>query len=218
MVLFVILLACHSGPSIKKLNKEEIKTLSALQTNIPMGWVFEFHRMTGEDSWDTYICGHCPTGTILYFNDAAIPKNSKKEPWRRYYSPRLVNYTPFNKGVDVLDEVDGNEFVLAGKSKIVERLDNRGILIAMDTQRLIEFKATNLVYELVDNEGQIYILYQYVDELGLATLPYMPLPEGWTYRTRVLDNPLSIENRSGSVMVYMNEDTPHLWQRYATID
>jgi len=75
------------------------------------------------------------------------------------------------------------------------------------------FDAGKTVYELVDPDGRAYVLQarcvgvdQGMTEESLATLgERLALPEGWTYRTRVLESELVIDTSATLATVVQDE-------------
>ena len=75
------------------------------------------------------------------------------------------------------------------------------------------FDAGKPVYELVDPDGLAYVMQAYcigvdpgMDEPGLATLGgRLSMPEGWTYRTRVLEDELVVDTTATVATVLQDE-------------
>lgn len=86
-----------------------------------------------------------------------------------------------------------------------------GNTVRRDTQFL--FRAGQEVYELIDPDGRIYIMQSYSravdDTLGEADLARLggrlALPDGWTFRVRVLDADHVVEDQSGIATVIQDE-------------
>jgi len=83
----------------------------------------------------------------------------------------------------------------------------------VDRQAVFFFDAGSPIYELVDPDGNAYVLQAYcigVDPtLSEADLPglgdRLDLPEGWTYRTRVLDEELIVDTSEAVATVLQDE-------------
>lgn len=82
------------------------------------------------------------------------------------------------------------------------------------------FEAGTEVYELVDPDGHVYVMQSYSliedRDLTAADLPTLgerlDLPEGWSYRARILDEPLLVElGPDGAIVV--NDDFDNAYQR-----
>ena len=77
------------------------------------------------------------------------------------------------------------------------------------------FNAGEEIYELIDAEGRQWVMQtwsQVADpSLSRADLPglasRLELPEGWTYRSRVLDSELRVDTRSRSAQVLQDNLT-----------
>lgn len=61
------------------------------------------------------------------------------------------------------------------------------------------FKAGRKVYELIDPQGNVYVMQSYTDAVAPLTLkkldyiaPYNDMPKGWKYRARVLKKDLNL--------------------------
>jgi hypothetical protein len=86
-----------------------------------------------------------------------------------------------------------------------ERHVNRGAVFFFD--------AGKTVYELVNPDGVAYVMQAYcvgvdptIDEPSLAGLgERLALPEGWTYRTRVLDTELVVDTSQSVATVLQDE-------------
>lgn len=86
-----------------------------------------------------------------------------------------------------------------------ERNVNRGAVFFFDAGRP--------VYELVSPEGTAYVLQAYcvgvdptLTEAGLASLgDRLALPEGWTYRVRILDEELVVDTSASLATVLQDE-------------
>jgi hypothetical protein len=86
-----------------------------------------------------------------------------------------------------------------------ERYVNRGAVFFFD--------AGSVVYELINPEGKAYIMQAYcigVDPtIPLESLPALgeklSMPEGWTYRTRVLDEELVVDTSDHLATVLQDE-------------
>ncbi|MEM9039040.1 MAG: hypothetical protein AAGD33_03995 [Actinomycetota bacterium] len=82
------------------------------------------------------------------------------------------------------------------------------------------FDAGTEVYELIDPDGDVYTMQSYshiVDtSIAAADLPTLgdrlDLPEGWTYSSRVLEEPLVVELAEGGALV-VNDDLRNSYQR-----
>lgn len=84
---------------------------------------------------------------------------------------------------------------------------------AVDRRTTFTFAAGRPVYELVDAQGNVYVMQTWsqqkdptlveADLAGLA--PRLSLPEGWTYRTRTLDEPLIVDTTAAAAQVLQDD-------------
>ena len=87
----------------------------------------------------------------------------------------------------------------------MERHVNRGAVFFWD--------AGSVVYELVNPEGKAYVMQAYcigvdptINQANLATLgERLSLPEGWTYRSRILDEELVVDTTDHIATVLQDE-------------
>jgi hypothetical protein len=83
----------------------------------------------------------------------------------------------------------------------------------IDRGAMFYFDAGKPVHELVDPEGTAYVLQALcigvdptMSEVGLTTLgERLRMPDGWTYRTRILDEELVIDTTVGVAVVLQDE-------------
>jgi hypothetical protein len=83
----------------------------------------------------------------------------------------------------------------------------------VDRGALFFFDAGKPVYELVDPDGVAYVMQAYCDAVDAtmdeASLPSLgdrlALPEGWTYRTRILDEELVVDT-TGTVATVIQDE------------
>ncbi len=85
--------------------------------------------------------------------------------------------------------------------------------VHVDRGAVFFFDAGKPVYELVDPDGLAYVMQAYcigvdpsTDEAGLTTLgERLTMPEGWTYRVRVLDEELVVDTTDAVATVLQDE-------------
>ncbi len=84
---------------------------------------------------------------------------------------------------------------------------------SVDRRALFAFDAGSAVYELVDPAGAVFVMQSYcisVDPtLTASTLAALgerlALPDGWTFRSRLLDRELVVDTRSTQAVVVQDE-------------
>jgi hypothetical protein len=84
---------------------------------------------------------------------------------------------------------------------------------AVDRRTVFSFDAGHEVYELVSADGTVYLMQTWsqqedptlveADLAGLA--PRLALPEGWTYRSRTLDEPLRVDTTTAAAQVLQDD-------------
>jgi hypothetical protein len=84
---------------------------------------------------------------------------------------------------------------------------------AVDRRTVFTFAAGRPVYELVGPEGEVYVMQTWsqqkdptlveADLAGLA--PRLDLPEGWSYRARTLDEPLTVDTTTVAAQVLQDD-------------
>ena len=86
-------------------------------------------------------------------------------------------------------------------------------LVRVDRRAVFFFDAGKPVHELVDPDGLAYVMQAYcvgvdpmLNEEALPALgERLALPEGWTYRTRILDTELVVDTTSSMATVVQDE-------------
>jgi len=83
----------------------------------------------------------------------------------------------------------------------------------VDRRTIFAFAAGSQIFELLDPTGKVYVMQAYcvavdpsLDEAALAELgSRLDLPEGWSYRTRILEADLEIDTREVVAQVLQDE-------------
>lgn len=84
---------------------------------------------------------------------------------------------------------------------------------AVDRKTVFTFDAGSRVYELLTPDGDVYVMQSWsqqidptLDEAALSELgSRLALPDGWTFATRVLDEPLQIVTTESDAQVIQDE-------------
>ena len=80
------------------------------------------------------------------------------------------------------------------------------------------YQAGKPVYELVDLEGHVYVLQARSEDVPLDWLPtlgerFESLPEGWSYRTRVLEEDLILDLKRDEQFYNVGDEFHQYYQR-----
>ena len=83
----------------------------------------------------------------------------------------------------------------------------------VDRKAVFSYATGSTVYELVASDGTTYVMQSWsqqvdptLDEAALAQLAArLQLPSGWTYRVRVLDEPLQVDTTDTDAVVLQDE-------------
>jgi hypothetical protein len=122
--------------------------------------------------------------------------------------------TKVNRREPVLHEFNG---ILMRRIAVVDLGDSPGTSpytdVHVDRGAVFFFDAGKPVYELVDPDGLAYVMQALcvgvdpsIDEAALATLgERLAMPEGWTYRVRVLDDELVVDTTGRVATVLQDE-------------
>ena len=128
--------------------------------------------------------------------------------------------------LDLIPEIPGEEFELIAKTlsgSIVEMGEN-GLIAMVEVMRdtLFRYPAGSRVHELTDPDENIFILFVYeVDSEDFDTsyfeaedaLTDHPVPEGWTYSTRILNEDLIMDSNGIATVLAFRADISSAWQK-----
>lgn len=160
-----------------------------------------------------YICLSCADDLASAYDAATLPAGTERVPWREMIAarttmrpvPGLENVEP----LDILPQVEGAEFVLAAAPQ--EGVTKEGwVFLWMKSDRTISWDAGDVVHEITDGK-QVYVAFALLRGTDPAALNELPLPTGWSYRSRKLDAPLTLDAH-GAPRVALNLNAAHLWQ------
>lgn len=200
-------------------------------TSSPAGaqeYVLEVRQLTGENFFarNVYICGQC---TPEQFAGVTAPPGFEKALPKLFVpdeaTPELPTPPPgVAPSLDLVLDIPGDDFRYVAHLATAELIGigaGVGPLVVADVERSVEFRygAGSLVHELTDPEGYSWILFSFALSLtgtyDLAqpdALAPLPIPDGWTYASRVLDEELVI-NSFGLAKVFAQGQF-NSWQRY----
>jgi hypothetical protein len=194
-------------------------------------YVLEVRELTGENffSRHVYICTEC---TPEEFATVVPPAGFEKAPAKLFMPAEGVG-TPATPppgtpaALDLLLDVPGAEFdyiarVLNGALLGFDA--NFGVLATAEVERFIQFRydAGDVVHELIDANGDPWILFSFALELlpdydvdQVGSLAGLPIPAGWSYTSRVLDEELVISS-NGLASIFA-QGLYNSYQRYTPV-
>ena len=80
------------------------------------------------------------------------------------------------------------------------------------------YKSGKPVYELVDADGNVYVLQARSEDVPMEWLPTLGermkmLPEGWSYRTRILEEDLILDLKRDETFYNVGDEFHQYYQR-----
>ena len=191
-------------------------------------YILEVQQSTGENVFarNVYVCPDC---TLEQFAAVTPPVGFvKKDPKLRVPDASSSVLPTPGPGVapslDLVPDIPGDDFDYIARvtsGQILEIVPGFGPLATAEVARDVEFRyaAGRLVHELSDPDGFRWILFSYdlslLDDYDLeqpGSLAPLPIPDGWTYASRVLDQELVIDS-NGLAHVFAQGELNN-WQRY----
>jgi len=127
--------------------------------------------------------------------------------------------------VDFIPEIPGDEFAFVARvlSGAVVGFDfTVGALTKLQVARDVKFTydAGTVIHEVIDDSGARYLLFNFDTEsvadyelMAEGSLAGLPLPAGWSYESRTLDEEFSI--RSGGLATVFSQGSLASYQQYA---
>ena len=193
------------------------------------GFTLKVHQNTGENPFAqlAYQCNAC---TFEDYAGLEPPEGWTKGPTQMVIPSGEMLSTPVFEGVpatiDLIAELPGDEFELIAKSLNGTVLEMSGtrLVALVDVMRdtLFRYPAGGRVHEVTDPEGQVFILFAFevatmdadraVFESADALSDY-PVPEGWTYTTRVLADELVLATEGVATVLSIRGEVSSVWQR-----
>lgn len=191
-------------------------------------YILEVQKATGENPFarHVYVCADCTLGQF----EAVTPPAGfvKAAPKLRVPdSTSSVLPTPelgVAAGLDLVPEIPGDDFHYIARvqsGSILGIVPGFGPLAIAEVARDVEFRfaAGRLVHELSDPDGLRWILFacdlSLLDDYDLEepdSLAPLPIPDGWSYASRVLDRELVIDSNGLAHVLAQGE--LNNWQRY----
>lgn len=197
--------------------------------DIGSAFTLKMHKGTDENPFAqlAYECNKC---SFEQFAAIEPPPEWSKGPTQVILPLGELRSTPSFDGVpssmDFVPEIPGNEFELIAKvldGSIVEFGDN-GIMALVNVMRDTRFRfpAGSRVHEVTDPEGAIFVLFAYEVESedfdspdfeAADALAHYPVPEGWTYSTRIVDEELVMDSNDVATVLSIPRSPSSVWQQ-----
>lgn len=232
-----LLLGCGSGSdsgSSQTTASSSVPDADAVAASDPSAatgsaFTLKMHRPTGETPF-TQLAYECDECSFEQFAAIEPPDGWSKGPAQVILPIGELRSTPTFEGVpstmDFIPEIPGDEFTLIAKTidgTIVENGDN-GLMVVADVMRdeFFRFPEGSRVHEVTDPEGNVFVLFAYeVESVDFASpdfdvadaLADHPVPEGWTYSTRVLDEDLVMESNGVATVLAITQEPHSVWQQ-----
>jgi hypothetical protein len=173
---------------------------------------------TKAEVWGTQGLNDCPEAAFSAIDLAAV-------------SAELGSTTALANGPRywVLDDIVANELAGTGEIRDFGGIEMRSIAtvdlgpglpnrspytpVSVNRDTEFRFESGRTIYELTAPDGSSYVMQSYSQEvdpiLGVAALDglgtRLALPDGWTFRSRTLDEPLVVEDDGGVATVVQDE-------------
>lgn len=191
-------------------------------------YILEVQQPTGENAFarNVYLCPDC---TLEQFDAVIPPVDFVKAAPKLFVANASSSVPPtpgpgVAPGLDLVPDIPGDDFgyvARATSGDVLGFATGFGPLAAADVARDVEFRyaAGRLVHELSDPDGFRWILFAFdlslLDDYDLEqadSLAPLPIPAGWTYASRVLDQELVVDS-NGLARVFA-QGALNNWQRY----
>ena len=128
--------------------------------------------------------------------------------------------------VDLMEEIPGDEFELIAHSlngRLVQ-IGGDGIMAVVNVARnsAFRFPEGRRIHELTDPAGDVFVLFAYEVTSDPPELPDFqspialdgyPMPDGWTYTTRIVEETLMMDSNGLAVVLSIRSDISSTWQK-----
>ena len=189
-------------------------------------YILEVQEPTGENLFarNVYLCADC---TLAQFADVTAPPGFIKAPPKLVVPDAAVTSRPtpplgVAPGLDLVLDIPGDDFDFVahvGDGELLGFVPGFGPFAISQVERdsVFQYDAGRVVHEVSDPDGSSWILFSFdivqtADLDQLDSLSGLPLPEGWSYDSRVLDQPIVI--RSNGLAEVFTQGQLNLYQRY----
>jgi len=173
-----------------------------------------------------YECSEC---TIAQQATIEPPPGWSKGPVQVALPIGALLSTPSVEGepasVDFLPDMPGNEYKLIAVVRDGRLLESEGggVMVVTEVERysMFRYPANSRVHELTDPEGNVYVLFAYEVESEDFTDPDFqsadalagdPVPVGWRYSTRVLEQDLVLHTDGVATVLAIRAAVTSTWQ------
>lgn len=191
-------------------------------------YILEVQQPTGENPFTrhVYVCGTCG---LDQFADVAAPPGFVKAQSKLFLADASSAVFPtappgVAQSLDLVLDIPGDDFGYIARvtgGELLGIVPGFGPLATSSVERQVRFRydAGGVVHELADPDGFRWILFAFdlqlmddfdVEQIGsLATLP---IPAGWSYESRVLEQDLFIDSQGLARVLAQGQ--LNNWQRY----
>jgi hypothetical protein len=189
------------------------------------------HKMiksTGDNLF-SQLAYECPECSISQQSSIEPPPGWQKGPIQVALPIAAMLSTPSVEGepdsVDFLPGVPGKEYGLIAVVRDGELLDSggNGVMAITEVERntMFRYPANSRVHELTDPKGNVFVLFAYevtsensigVDFQSSAALQNDPIPVGWRYTTRILEQDLVMHARGLATVLAIRSSVTSTWQ------
>ena len=222
-VLFVVNMAFLIGTCAACSDSEAESVESRLDYTLKM------QTSAGESpfAYYSYECNAC---TLSQFFAIDPPDGWQKAPAQvilpngELEAALIIDDVPLS--IDFIEEIPGEEFELIAHSmngRIVQ-IGGDGIMAVVNVARntVFRFPAGRRVHELTDPAGDVFVLFAFEVTSELSEMPDLqsanaldgyPLPNGWTYTNRLLEEAFVMDSNGLAVVLSIRADISSTWQK-----
>jgi hypothetical protein len=190
-------------------------------------YILEMQQLTGENPFARIVYG-CRTCDLEQFRAIPTPEGwVKGTPMIVVPQGDLVpppRWKGIARSMDFVPGIAGNEFDLFARVRNGELVgltaDGPTAISQVERDTTFVYPAGTVVHEVTDPDGRRYVLFAValrlvragIDLESTGAFSSVPLPDGWTYASRKLDDALTV--RSGGLAHVFSQVERSLWQRY----
>ena len=186
-------------------------------------------QSTGESQFTqlAYQCDECSFEQLAAID---APEGWTKSPTQVLLPEGIMRSVPSFDGVpnsiDFVDEIPGEEFRLIAKvlDATILQMGPKGLVVVAEVMRdtVFTYPSGGRVHELTDPDGTVFVLFVFEVESKDFVEPDFeaedaleghPVPEGWTYTTRILDEDLIMEVDDVATVLSIRGDKSSAWQK-----
>ncbi len=174
-----------------------------------------------------YQCDECSFEQLAAID---APEGWTKSPTQALLPDGVMRSVPSFEGVpdavDFVSEIPGDEFKLIAKvlDATILQMGSKGLIVLAEVMRdtIFTYPAGSRVHELTDPDENIFVLFVFEVESKDFVSPDFeaddaladhPVPEGWIYSTRILDEDLVMEVDDIATVLSIRGDKASAWQK-----